>query len=148
MATSHYSFKPEDFMNLEAYKSFFGNTGASAEEMAAASRRHMEVMTAASREAVESANALAQINAEYAKQTMEDLAAYWRDLMSSGPDMNEKAEIQGNAARETCAKALAHNKEVAELIQKSQEKFMRKINDQVAETVRTAAKSAAPKAKK
>jgi|GEM_PF-4673089 len=142
MATTHFSFKPEQFFNADALKSLFGKTGMDLSDVTSASRRNMETLSAASREAAETAKCLAQCQANYARQVMEDTTSFWRDWMSSGANLQDKAEIQSQAAREGFAKAVAHNKDMTEILQKSQEKLMRSFKEQAAENVSTVKRTA------
>lgn len=146
MATT-YNFKPEQMFNADAWKSFMGG-GSMFEDTAAAARKNMEALTVASREAAEAAKTMAQSQANYARTVMEDASEFWRDWMSSGSDMQDKVEIQNKAARDGFAKAVAHNKELADIWQKSQERMLRTINDSISENVDSAVRTASKAARK
>lgn len=97
--------------------------------------------TALQQETTEAAKNLAQCNTNYARESMEDMATFWRNWMSSGPNLQDKMEIQTQAAREGFAKALAHNKEVTAIMQCTQEKVMKTLNEQTNETFKKSAKA-------
>jgi phasin family protein len=138
-------FSPEHFFNADAFKPFLSGAGYNQEEAMNQQRRNMEAFTAASKEAAEAAKTLAQCQTAFARESMEDIATFWRNWMSSGTNVQDKVEIQNQAAREGLAKAMAHNKEVTAIVQKTQEKVIRAFGDQVSENIQTATKAAKAK---
>ncbi len=116
------NFNPEQFLNPEAMKSFMENNPVKPEAVAAFQK-----------EAAEAAKALTECQTGYAREAMEDLSAFWRNWMNSGSNMQEKMELQTQTARDSFAKAMAHNKEVAAIVQKTQERIMNQFSAPVAD---------------
>jgi phasin family protein len=142
MSATKYQYGPEQFFNSDAYKPFAKASGYNFEEATASQRKNMEAFTKASQEAAEAAKTLAHCQANFARESMEDMTAFWRNWISSGSNMQDKAEVQNQAAREGIAKAVAHGKEVTAIVQKTQEKVMHAFAHQASENMNTKEKQA------
>lgn len=147
MNANKFNFNPEQLFNPEAFKPFLNAGGLNLEEAMAGQKHNMEAMAAASKEAVEAARNLAECQVNYAREQMESASNFWRNWISSGPNLQDKAEIQNQAARESLAKAMAHSKEVTAIVQKTQEKCLRAFGENLS-TANTNAANAAKRAEK
>lgn len=126
MSKNDNQFSPEQFFNPEAFKDLLKNAGPGSEAL---------------KEAADIAKALTECQTKYARESMEDMATFWRNWMSSGSNIKDKMEIQNQATRDCYEKAMAHNKEVAAILQKTQEKAMASFTEKATEAVKTAAKT-------
>jgi len=126
MTDNKFGFNPEQFFNAEAFKSFLNSSSF-----------NTDALTAAQKEAAEAAKALVQCQANYARESMEDMAKFWRDWMNSSVNVQDKVEIQTQATRDIFAKAVAHNKELSDIVQKTQEKLLRAMSEQASEVAKT-----------
>ena len=133
MTASRHSFNPEQFFNAGAFNPA---------DLMESQRRNTEAFTTASKEATEAAKALTQCQTKFCREQMEDMATFWKNWMSSGSNIQDKMEIQNQATRDGLAKAMAHSKEVAAILQKSQEKVMSSFGERAKETVKEATKQA------
>lgn len=130
MSAAKHSFNPEQFFNPEAMRPFMDACGY-----------NPEALSKFQQEATEAARTMAQCQADFARESMEDLTTFWRNWMSSGPNMQEKMEIQAQAARDSFAKAVAHNKELTAIMQKTQEKVVNQFSKAVREATPKPAKA-------
>ncbi len=126
MTSNKSGFNPEQFFNAEAFKSFLNPSGFNTDSL-----------TAAQKEAAEAAKALVECQANYARESMEDMATFWRNWVSSGSNLQDKVELQTQATREIFAKAVAHNQELSAIVQKTQEKLLRAMGEQASAAAKT-----------
>lgn len=133
MTTAKQGF--EQFFNPEAFRSFANPNAMNAEGVTNAYRRKMEAMTNIGQVATEATKNMFQAQTNYAREAMDDMAQFWRNWLSAGTNMQDRLEIQNKATQDSWKKAISHNQELTNLIQKSQEKFLRTMNDQFTESM-------------
>lgn len=136
MTTTRQGF--EQFFNPEAFKSFTNPNAWNAEGTTNAYRRNMEAVTSVGQVATEITKNMFQAQTNYAREAMDDMAQFWRNWLSAGTNMQDRLEIQNKATQDSWNKAISHNQELTNLIQKSQEKFLRTMNDRFAESMNEA----------
>src|SRR5260221_12944483 len=127
MATQKQTF--EQFFNPESFRSFMNTPGLNSDEMMKTYRRNMEAITNAGQAATEAARNIAQVQTNIARETMDDMTQFWRNWIGAGTNMQERMEVQNLAAREGWNKAVAHSQELSNIVQKSQERFMKTMNE-------------------
>jgi len=99
-----------------------------------AHRRNMEVLTAANRVALEGAQAVARRHMEIMQQTMSEMTETMRDL--SSPDSQQsKAAKQTELMKSSYERAVAHMKELADLIQRANGEALGMLNHRFAEAM-------------
>ena len=99
-----------------------------------AHRRNMEVLTAANRVALEGAQAVARRHMEIMQQTMSEMTETMRDL--SSPDSPQaKAAKQTELMKTSYERAVAHMKELADLIQRANGEALGMLNQRFAEAM-------------
>jgi len=99
-----------------------------------AHRRNMEVLTAANRVALEGAQAVARRHMEIMQQTMTEMTETMRDL--SSPDSpSAKAAKQTELIKASYERAVAHMKELADLIQRANGEALGMLNQRFAEAM-------------
>ncbi len=99
-----------------------------------AHRRNMEVLTAANRVALEGAQAVARRHMEIMQQTMTEMTETMRDL--SSPDSpSAKAAKQTELMKSSYEHAVAHMKELADLIQRANGEALEMLNHRFAEAM-------------
>ncbi len=99
-----------------------------------AHRRNMEVLTAANRVALEGAQAVARRHMEIMQQTMSEMTETMRDL--SSPDSpSAKAAKQTELIKASYERAVAHMKELADLIQRANGEALGMLNQRFAEAM-------------
>ncbi len=99
-----------------------------------AHRRNMEVLTAANRVALEGAQAVARRHMEIMQQTMSEMTETMRDL--SSPDSPQaKAAKQTELMKSSYERAVAHMKELADLIQRANGEALGMLNHRFAEAM-------------
>jgi len=99
-----------------------------------AHRRNMEVLTAANRVALEGAQAVARRHMEIMQQTMSEMTETMRDL--SSPDTPQaKAAKQTELMKSSYERAVAHMKELADLIQRANGEALGMLNHRFAEAM-------------
>lgn len=99
-----------------------------------AHRRNMEVLTAANRVALEGAQAVARRHMEIMQQTMSEMTETMRDL--SSPDSPQaKAAKQTELMKSSYERAVAHMKELADLIQRANGEALGLLNHRFAEAM-------------
>ena len=99
-----------------------------------AHRRNMEVLTAANRVALEGAQAVARRHMEIMQQTMSEMTETMRDL--SSPDSpGAKAAKQTELIKASYERAVAHMKELADLIQRANGEALGMLNQRFAEAM-------------
>ncbi len=100
----------------------------------AAHRRNMEVLTAANKVALEGAQAVARRHMEIMQQTMAEMTETMRDL--SSPDSPQaKAAKQTELMKTSYERAVAHMKELADLIQRANGEALGMLNQRFAEAM-------------
>ena len=100
----------------------------------AAHRRNMEVLTAANRVALEGAQAVARRHMEIMQQTMAEMTETMRD-MSSPDSPQAKAAKQTELMKTRYERAVAHMKELADLIQRANGEALGMLNQRFAEAM-------------
>ena len=104
------------------------------EAFLSAHRRNMEVLTAANRVALEGAQAVARRHMEIMQQTMAEVTETMRDL--SSPDSPQaKAAKQTEVMKASYERAVAHMKELADLIQRANGEALGMLNHRFAEAM-------------
>ena len=104
------------------------------EAFLSAHRRNMEVLTAANRVALEGAQAVARRHMEIMQQTMSEMTETMRD-MSSPDSPGAKAAKQTELMKTSYERAVAHMKELADLIQRSNGEALGMLNHRFAEAM-------------
>ncbi len=100
----------------------------------AAQRRNMEVLSAANRVAIEGAQAVAKRHMEIVQQTMSEMTETMRDLAS--PDSPQvRAAKQAEMLKIAYERAVAHMKEMSDLIQRSNGEALGMLNQRFAEAM-------------
>ena len=120
--------------------------GGGMETFVAAQRRNMEVLSAANKVALEGAQAVAKRHMEIMQQTMSEMTENMRD-MASPESPQVRAAKQAEMLKMTYERAVAHIKELADLIQRSNGEALGLLNHRFTEALdevkQIAAKSAA-----
>lgn len=113
----------------------------------AAQRRNMEVLSAANRVALEGAQAVAKRHMEIMQQTMSEMTDSMKDL-ASPESPQARAAKQAELLKGAYERAVAHIKELADLIQKSNGEALSMLNSRFTEAMeevkQLAAKGAGP----
>jgi phasin family protein len=102
----------------------------------------MEVLSAANRVALEGAQAVAKRHMEIMQQTMAEMTESMRE-MASPESPQAKAARQAEMLKTTYERAVAHMREIADLIQKSNAEAMDMLNHRFAEALDEVKKLAA-----
>lgn len=108
----------------------------------AAQRKNMEVLTAANRVALEGAQAVAKRHMEIMQQTMAEMTESMRDLASpESPQV--KAARQADMLKVNYERAVAHIRELADLIGRSNHEAIEMLNKRFTEAMDDVKKLAA-----
>lgn len=108
----------------------------------AAQRKNMEVLTAANRVALEGAQAVAKRHMEIMQQTMTEMTESMRDLASpESPQV--KAARQAEMLKVNYERAVAHIRELADLIGRSNHEAIEMLNKRFTEAMDEVKKLAA-----
>ncbi len=99
-----------------------------------AHRRNMEVLTAANRVALEGAQAVARRHMEIMQQTMSEMTETMRDLSSPDSPQSKTAK-QTELMKSSYERAVAHMKELADLIQRANGEALGMLNHRFAEAM-------------
>ena len=117
------------------------------EAMLAVQRRNMEVLSNANRVALEGAQAVARRHMEMVQQTMSDMTDGMRQL-ASPESPQARAAKQAEMLKQGYERAVAHMRELADLIQQSNGEALGLLNQRFAEAMdevkQLASKSAQP----
>ncbi len=100
----------------------------------AAHRRNMEVLSAANRVALEGAQAVAKRHMEIVQQTMQEMTETVRDLSNPGSPQ-ERAAKQTELIKVAYERAVAHMRELADLIQRSNGEALGMLNHRFTEAL-------------
>lgn len=100
----------------------------------AAHRRNLETLSAANRVALEGAQTVAKRHMEIVQQTMQEMTETIRDLATPGSPQ-DKAAKQATLIKQAYERAVAHMKELAELIQRSNGEALNMLNKRFAEAM-------------
>lgn len=112
------------------------------ETFLSAQRRNMEVLSAANRVALEGAQAVAKRHMEIMQQTMSEMTESMREMAS--PDSPQvKAAKQAEMLKLAYERAVAHIRELADLIQRSNGEAVEMLNKRFAEALDEVKKLAA-----
>jgi phasin family protein len=112
------------------------------ETFLAAQRRNMEVLSAANRVALEGAQAVAKRHMEIMQQTMTEMTESMRELASpESPQV--KAARQAELLKAAYERAVAHIRELADLIQRSNGEAVEMLNKRFTEALDEVKKLAA-----
>ncbi|GAC1346500.1 MAG: hypothetical protein NVSMB18_28920 [Acetobacteraceae bacterium] len=104
------------------------------ESFLSAHRRNMETLSAANRVALEGAQTVAKRHMEIVQQTMQEMTETIRAL--SSPDSPQvKAAKQAELIKQAYERAVAHMKELADLIQRSNGEALSMLNQRFAEAM-------------
>jgi phasin family protein len=104
------------------------------EALMTAHRRNMEALSSANRVALEGAQAVARRHMEIMQQMMAELTESLRALASAEAPQ-DKATKQAELLRQAYERAVAHTKELSELIQKSSVEALSVLNRRFAEAM-------------
>ncbi len=99
-----------------------------------AHRRNMETLSAANRVALEGAQTVAKRHMEIVQQTMQEMTETIRDL-STSDSPQARAAKQADLIKHAYEKAVAHMKELADLIQRSNGEALQMLNHRFAEAM-------------
>ncbi len=119
-----------------------GGSMGGIETFLSAQRRNMEVLSAANRVALEGAQAVARRHMEIMQQTMTEMSESMRE-MASPENPQAKAARQAEMLKATYEKAVAHIKELADLIQRANNEAVEMLNKRFAEALDEVKKLAA-----
>ncbi|MCX8133560.1 MAG: TIGR01841 family phasin [Roseococcus sp.] len=126
-------FTPEEMMKL--FGSMKLPSAEQLQALAEAQKRNLEAMVAANRLAMEGAQALARRNLDILQQAMAELTRTMQTLASLEGSPAEKAQQQAAALKAAYERAVAHMKELADLIQKSNGEAMEVLNRRFSEAL-------------
>ena len=112
------------------------------ETFLAAQRRNMEVLSAANRVALEGAQAVAKRHMEIMQQTMAEMTESMRD-MASPESPQVKAAKQAEMLKLAYERAVAHIRELADLIQRANGEAIEMLNKRFTEALDEVKKLAA-----
>ena len=104
------------------------------ETFVAAQRRNMEVLSQANRVALEGAQAVAKRHMEIMQQTMAEMTESMRD-MASPNSPQDRAAKQAEMLKQAYERAVAHMKELADLIQKANGEALGMLNQRFTEAM-------------
>ena len=104
------------------------------EALLTAYRRNMEVLAAANKVAMEGAQAVAQRNMEIMQQTVGELADSLRAL-SGGETPQAKAAKQAELLKRAYERAVAHTRELGDLIQTTNSEAVKLLNSRFTEAM-------------
>ena len=99
-----------------------------------AHRRNMEVLSAANKVALEGAQTVAKRHMEILQQTMQEVTQTMKE-MTSPESPQEKAAKQTELMKSSYERAVAHMKEIADLIQRSNGEAMGMLNQRFTEAM-------------
>ena len=107
---------------------------ADMETFLAASRKNLETLTAANRVALEGAQAVAKRHMEIVQSSMAEMTDAMKEL-SSADAPQAKAARQAELLKQAYQRAVAHMKELSDLIQQSNAEALGLINRRFAEAM-------------
>ena len=108
--------------------------GGGMEAFVAAQRKNMEVLSAANRVALEGAQAVAKRHMEIMQQTMAEMSESMRDI-ASPESPQARAAKQADMLKVAYERAVAHIKELADLIQRSNGEALSMLNSRFTEAM-------------
>ena len=108
--------------------------GGGMEAFMAAQRKNMEVLSAANRVALEGAQAVAKRHLEIMQQTMAEMSESMRDI-ASPESPQARAAKQAEMLKTAYERAVAHIKELADLIQRSNGEALSMLNARFTEAM-------------
>ncbi len=108
--------------------------GGGMEAFLAAQRKNMEVLSAANRVALEGAQAVAKRHMEIMQQTMAEMSESMRDI-ASPESPQARAAKQAELLKSAYERAVAHIKELADLIQRSNGEALSMLNTRFTEAM-------------
>ena len=111
---------------------FTGLTGFDVEAVLTGQRRNIEAVTAANQLAVEGVQAVLRRQAEILRVTVEETSTVISDILAAGSP-EEKVSKQAELVKSAFEKALAHLKELSEMIAKSNGEAADILNKRVSE---------------
>lgn len=100
----------------------------------AAHRRNMETLSAANRVALEGAQSVAKRHMEIVQQTMQEMTETIREL-SSPESPQARAAKQAEMIKQAYERAVAHMRELADLIQRANGEAVHMLNQRFAEAM-------------
>ncbi len=104
------------------------------EAFLSAHRRNMETLSAANRVALEGAQTVAKRHMEIVQQTMQEMTDTIRELTSSDSPQ-QRAGRQAELVKQAYERAVAHMKELADLIQRSNGEALGMLNQRFVEAM-------------
>lgn len=124
--------------NMAEFSKMFGDfkfpASTGVEQFMAAQKRNIEVFSAANRIALEGAQAVAKRHMEIMQQTMAEMAQSMRDLTST-ESPQARAARQADMLKAAYERAVAHMKEMADLIQKANTEALGLLNQRFSEAL-------------
>ena len=108
--------------------------GGGMEAFLAAQRKNMEVLSAANKVALEGAQAVATRHMEIIQQTMSEMSENLRDI-ASPESPQARAAKQADMLKTAYERAVAHIKELADLIQRSNGEALSMLNARFTEAM-------------
>ena len=130
-------FDPSKMFDISKLASEFklnGMNGVDVQAVVSAQKKNVEALTAANQLAAEGFQALAKRQTEIIRQSVEATTAAMRDLIGQGSP-EEKAARQTEFAQEAFQRAIAHSRELADMVQKAQSEALDVINRRVNESL-------------
>lgn len=124
----------QTFFDLDVGKAFAGFTfpGFNVDALVAAQRKNLEALTQANQLAVEGAQALARRQVEIVRQAVEEASATVREWTQPGAP-EERLAKNVEIAKTAFEKGIAHARELAELVTKTNTETFGVLNKRVAE---------------
>ena len=110
------------------------NMGGGMEMFLSAQRRNMEVLSAANRVALEGAQTVARRHMEIMQQTVAEMTEAMRDL-ASPESPQARAAKQADMLKLAYERAVAHIRELADLIQRSNDEALSMLNKRFTEAL-------------
>jgi len=131
MAKTFYPFGDVDFSK---FMSELKVPGVNVDQVAESYRKNVEALTAASQAAIEGMQVVVKRQTEILRESMEEYASLLRGY-ATPTSAEDVATKQADLARHTFENALAHMKEISELIAKANNDSLEVINKRVTEMI-------------
>lgn len=135
MANAQNPFIDFDVSKLLNPTRLFGEfklNGFDVEAVLAGQRRNFEAFTAANQAAIEGFQAVAERQAEILRQSVDEASRAVKELLAAGSP-EEKAARQADLAKAAYERAVAHTRELAEIVARSQNEAFNVLNKRVTE---------------
>src|ERR1700749_1147594 len=132
------AFPPKSMADFGEFGKLFADMKLPAmpdmEAFVSASRRNMETLTAANRVALEGAQTVARRHMEIVQQSMAELTEAMRTMSSVEPPQ-AKAAKQAELLKQAYERAVAHMKELSDLITHSNAQAVKLLNNRFTEAM-------------